>query len=757
MSVVNNCFEILAKAENIDEAMDSIKQILLAENIDNAQTRLQIEANPLDYLVRNISVRAVQTVKQLEEQEAQEAELHKEQSRLESEFIARQKELPESERRAAQAKHLEAKENIRAEELKRMEELRRARESEYQDSVRLRIENFQNFVRNPQSKKWFNQPNYLGQPLLVVMLSNFMIWPKDVIFAVLDMAENVSEIRARKGRQRLISDASTFSEGKEDVELSRLHAGAAFAMPAEEEGYNMLEYLINQQAFDGVEHAPQFALRLVELGCELRYRNSEETMNNFVSNRSLQSGVTEALLVNSIRAKDASLLCAVVGFFEKKVIQSYSNPASSLVSRSPSRAGIGISDSSEMVKKMLSRVIKIEGLDINILNSDGVSIARFFIERSVSAANTNSVLPISAAVWSTIQSQDVLKKLGSKIFEVDPEFFVSCVKTKQSALMKWVMDRVNSLGEVRADILKESCYGGETPFLTACRIACSNDIVEMLLPKDKVSLEEGLRICARKGFCLPMNLILNYAAEQGITDIDFSTILFAAITHNQETFVGDLLKRGVDPNLVSSMQSPEGGVVLGSALEAAVVGENNTLIAMLIEAGARFKDLAEYQEYKSKVSPKLREEFEEKEKGVAEKVKDFAQSKLQIEEFIRRRLPKEETPPKILDLALELSEAMIRFNDWHDIPQRAAHEDLHVVVINLPGLVATLQESKKTITDEMIERIRQGGVEGLRGVIKEAREASGSAFPSASPAVAGAAAAANFGRGGGGAGKALNP
>lgn len=756
MSVIDKCFEILASVANIDEAMDSIKQMLLAENVDNAQTRLQIEANPLDYLVRNISAKAVQTAQQLEEQEVQEAELHKEQERLELEFREWQKELSEPERREALAKYLKTKEQRGAEEHKRIEDLRRAKELEYRDSVKLRMENFQNFVRNPQSKKWFNQPNYLGQPLLVVMLSNFMVWPKDVIFAVLDMTENVSEIRTRKGRERLISNASTFSGSEEGAELLRLHSGTALAEAAEEWGYNMLEYLINQQAFDGVEHAPQFALKLVELGCELRYRNSEETMNNFVSNRSLQSRVTEALLVDSIKARDASLLCAVVDFFEKKAAQSSSNPASSLASRSPSRAGTGISSSSEIVKAMLRKIMKMEGLDINIFNSDGVSIPRFFVERSVSAANANSALPISAAVWSTIQSQDVLKKLGSEIFQLDPEFFVSCVKTKQSALMRWVMGQVNSLGEEKASELKEGSYGGETPFLTACRIACSNDIVEMLLPKDKASLEEGLRICARKGFCLPMNLILNYAAEWGIADIDFPTILFAAITNNQETFVEDLLKRGVDPNLVSSMQSPEGVVVSGPALKAAVVGENNTLIAMLIEAGARFEDLAEYQEYKSKASPKLREEFEEKEKGVAEKAKDFAQSKLQIREFIGRRLP--ESPQKILHLALELNEAMMRFNDWRDIPQRAAHEDLRAVVMNLPALVIALQESTKTVTDEMIDQIKQRGVEGLRGVIREVKAIDGRDLPSRSPAVAGAAAA-NFGRvkGGAAAGKVANP
>lgn len=310
------------------------------------------------------------------------------------------------------------------------------------------------------------------------------------------------------------------------------------------------------------------------------------------------------------------------------------------------------------------------------------------------------------------------------------------------------MKEVNLLEEGKANELKKAS------FLTACEI-CSVDIVEMLLPKDKASLEEGLRICARQGFCVVMSMILNYAAKQGIADIDFSTILSAAITCNRETFVGDLLKRGVDPNLDVFIQSPGGATVKVSALKAAVAVENNTLIAMLIEAGARFEDLAEYQEYKAKASPELREKFEEK-----EKVADFAQGKKEILKFIAKHFeesPLKKSPQKILDLVAELSEKMMLFDYCHNAAQLEKYEDLRAVVMNLPGLVEQLQISKKTVDDKMIGQIRQGGFEGLRGVIREVREMDGRNLPSRSPAVAGAAAAANFGRGGGGAGKAANP
>ena len=142
MSVIDKCFKILASPANIDEAMGLIKKMLLAENVDNAQTRLQIEANPLDYLVRNISARTVQTAQQIEEQEAQEAALDEEQKRLDFEFKERQKTLSEPEQRKEQTQYLEAKRQSRVEEDKRMEELEKAKELEYRHSVQLRMESF---------------------------------------------------------------------------------------------------------------------------------------------------------------------------------------------------------------------------------------------------------------------------------------------------------------------------------------------------------------------------------------------------------------------------------------------------------------------------------------------------------------------------------------------------------------------------------------------------------------------------------------
>lgn len=187
MSVIDKCFEILARAENIDEAMELIRRMLLEENEGNKQACRQIEVNPLDYLVRNISTKAVPTKEQIEEQGAQEAALNEEEKRLELEF----KKLPEPEKKQALENYLEAKkkreEEEEEEEDEMMKGLMQAKKLEHSNSVKLRMKNFQKFIENPQSKGWFNQLNYLGQPVLVDMLGNFKTWPKDVIFAVLDM------------------------------------------------------------------------------------------------------------------------------------------------------------------------------------------------------------------------------------------------------------------------------------------------------------------------------------------------------------------------------------------------------------------------------------------------------------------------------------------------------------------------------------------------------------------------------------------
>lgn len=572
-----------------------------------------------------------------------------------------------------------------------------------------RIKNFHNFLTLEGSERLINQFSSKGGPLLMSMLSNLMVWKYETLCLVLEKTQNVADIRI--GTSGKTSPAES-SHSSQDLELEGL------TMPDTRK--NALEYLISQRSYGiNSDRTKDFVIRLMKAGCDFNYRD-QALLTEITSDRSIESGLINGILETCIKNGKYEILKYLLENYESGYERKSVN--SSGASRSSSMASYEINNNTSLKKIIIEILLKIPSDKLSSVDLDGVSIPRFFLQRKK--------LPISGDVWRKIQSIDFLTKISSNIFIRDPLFFHEIIKENQRALFEWAQTKLQELGEKAKEVRASRDDKNRTAFMVACDKGFDTFIQE-LFPEEKSEIEEGLRICARNGFSISLEIIIDKAVARKIT-VSLEESLLMAIKENGETCVAKLIEKGVNANSVASINiedSFENEEI--SALQAAIKFPNNHLVRLLVENGANHKECKEYQEYKSELGSDDLKKLQESEKKAKESEEKFNERAEQASRFITKNSPlsaenitrniegfkcfKNNTVVEIL--AKELNSELQNLS-WDNAKDRERQEFLSTTIFGLLELSKASLEKQKEITPEMVANIKERGIEGVHASIE---------------------------------------